>query len=262
MARTDAQCNVGISKHILDQECTYLFEHNDKVYVISKQLILDVFGVCVNGYVKEPKGHVSKSQVVHALQSYKLALANSSTNQWNTKSLGLPYSVKYPTIMSIIYQKEKVQYFNNKNAITIMRAKKGQKVDWAQIIFNSLCSELDMWYKYVKENKGDKKDTCQSAWCWQRSFSFLFMLQTENPHKSPTKVKIIKEEMQTTLENRKKATTNSPRSAFKRKNKVEEGGASHWGVKREHESTNLRAHKMMRGRVEPSIVPTMVRALV
>jgi hypothetical protein len=44
-----------------------------------------------------------------------------------------------------------------------MRVEKGQKVDWAHIIFSSLCNELDQWYKYVKENKGDKKDTCQSA---------------------------------------------------------------------------------------------------
>jgi len=44
-----------------------------------------------------------------------------------------------------------------------MRAEKGQKVDWAHIIFNSLCNEQDQWYKYVKENKGDKKDTCQFA---------------------------------------------------------------------------------------------------
>jgi len=40
-----------------------------------------------------------------------------------------------------------------------MKAENEHKVDWAQIIFNSLCSELDQWYKYVKENKGDKKDT-------------------------------------------------------------------------------------------------------
>jgi hypothetical protein len=72
----------------------------------------------------------------------------------------LPYFVKYLAIISIIYQKEKVQYFSNKNAITLMMAEKGQKVDWAQIIFISMCSELDRWYKYVKENKGDKKDTC------------------------------------------------------------------------------------------------------
>jgi hypothetical protein len=36
------------------------FGHKDKVYVINKQLIVDVFGVCAEGYVKEPKGHVSK----------------------------------------------------------------------------------------------------------------------------------------------------------------------------------------------------------
>jgi hypothetical protein len=32
------------------------FGHKDKVYVISKELIVNVFRVCVKGYVKEPKG--------------------------------------------------------------------------------------------------------------------------------------------------------------------------------------------------------------
>jgi hypothetical protein len=32
------------------------FRHKDKVYVINKQLIIDVFGVCVDEYVEEPKG--------------------------------------------------------------------------------------------------------------------------------------------------------------------------------------------------------------
>ncbi len=35
------------------------------------------------------------------------------------------------------------------------------------------------------------------------------------------------------LENRKKAVANSPKSALKRKNKVEKGGASGLGMKRE-----------------------------
>ncbi len=76
------------------------------------------------------------------------------------KSLGMPYSIRYLAIISIVYQKEKVQYCNNKNVITLVKVDKGQKVNWVQIIFNSLCSELDQWHKYVKENKGDKKDTC------------------------------------------------------------------------------------------------------
>jgi hypothetical protein len=53
-----------------------------------------------------------------------------------------------------------VTCFSNKNVITLMKVEKGKKVDWVQIIYNSLCNELDRWYKYAKENKGDKKDTC------------------------------------------------------------------------------------------------------
>ncbi len=40
------------------------FGHKDKVYVFSKQLIIDVFGVCVEGYVEELKGQVSKSLAI------------------------------------------------------------------------------------------------------------------------------------------------------------------------------------------------------
>jgi hypothetical protein len=32
-------------------------------------------------------------------------------------------------------------------------------------------------------------------------------------------------------------------------------------MNREHESTNLRAQKMMRGRVEPYAIPTMIRVM-
>ncbi len=62
------------------------FGHKDKVYVISKQLIVDVFGVCVERYVEESKGQVSKSLVVQALQSCRLAPTNSSVDQWKFKS--------------------------------------------------------------------------------------------------------------------------------------------------------------------------------
>jgi len=40
------------------------FGHKDKVYVINKQLIIDVFGVCAKGYVEDLKGQVSKSLTV------------------------------------------------------------------------------------------------------------------------------------------------------------------------------------------------------
>ncbi len=67
--------------------------------------------------------------------------------------------------------------------------------------------------------------------------------------------------MQTTLENRKKATKDSPINAFERKNKVENEGALGSGMKKEHENIDLRAQKMMRGKVEPYAMPIMVRVV-
>jgi len=43
------------------------FGHKDKVYVINKQLIVNVFGMCAEGYVEEPKGHANKSLAIQAL---------------------------------------------------------------------------------------------------------------------------------------------------------------------------------------------------
>jgi hypothetical protein len=48
-------------------------------------------------------------------------------------------------------------------------------------MYNSLCDELDWWYKYVKENKGGKKDTYQSTLILTKIFKYLFVHQNENP---------------------------------------------------------------------------------
>jgi hypothetical protein len=79
------------------------FGHKDKVYVINKQLIVDVFRVCVEGYVEEPKGQFNKSLAIQTLWNYRLATINSFANQWNAKNLGLPYSVRYLAIKSVTY---------------------------------------------------------------------------------------------------------------------------------------------------------------
>jgi hypothetical protein len=101
-----------------------------------------------------------------------------------------------------------------------VKAKKGQKVYWAQIIL---------------------KNKCQYALVLAKIFQYLFVHQKENPQKPLTKVKITKEKIQTTLENRKEAITDSPRNVFKTKNKVEKGGASSSRMKREHDNIKGRA---------------------
>ncbi len=89
---------------------------------------------------------------------------------------------------------------------------------------------------YVKENKRDKKDTCQFALVLAKIFQYMFVHQKDNPKKPSAKVKRTKQEMQSTLKNKNKVVANFSRSAFKRKNIVE-GGALGLGVKREQGGT-------------------------
>ncbi len=53
----------------------------------------------------------------------------------------------------------------------------------------------------------------------------IFSIKT-NPQKPQTKVKRTREEMQVTLENKRKVIAKSLRSVLKRNNRVEEGGTS------------------------------------
>jgi hypothetical protein len=51
------------------------------------------------------------------------------------------------------------------------------------------------WYKYIKDNKGDKKDTCQLALILTKIFKYLFFQQKKGPKKPHTKVKRIRNEV-------------------------------------------------------------------
>jgi hypothetical protein len=139
------------------------FGYQHKVYVISKQLIVNVFGVYVKGYIKDPNGQVNKS--IHCKHYIIVEVHPQIMQKINGMQRVWVCHILLNTMQSYLcfIKKKKMTYFNNKNAITLMIVKKRKKVDWAQIIYNSLCKELDQWYKYVKGNKGDKKDTCQLA---------------------------------------------------------------------------------------------------
>jgi hypothetical protein len=58
-----------------------------------------------------------------------------------------------------------------------------------------LCNELDKLYKYVKENKGDKKYICQYALILVKKIQYLFVHQKDRPQKPPANAKRIWEEM-------------------------------------------------------------------
>ncbi len=68
-------------------------------------------------------------------------------NQNNGQKSKMPFNNRYPIVIFVVYQREKVNYMSNKNAFAFMKVEEGIEVAWAKIMFNNLCSELDRWIK-------------------------------------------------------------------------------------------------------------------
>jgi hypothetical protein len=63
------------------------------------------------------------------------------------KKCKIPISIRYSIVIYVIYQRKKVNYMSNKNALTFMKVEEEIEVDWAYILFNNMCNELDRWTK-------------------------------------------------------------------------------------------------------------------
>jgi hypothetical protein len=59
----------------------------------------------------------------------------------------MPINIRYPTIIYVVYQREKVNHMNNRNTLSFMKVEERLHVDWAQLMFNNMCNELDKWTK-------------------------------------------------------------------------------------------------------------------
>jgi hypothetical protein len=86
----------------------------------------------------------------------KVALANISnrvpntynTNErWVVKKMRSEYANIIATILPIIYQKDKVQYFSNKSTMMISRLDHGEFVNWVIIMYFQLVKKLIKWEK-------------------------------------------------------------------------------------------------------------------
>jgi hypothetical protein len=59
----------------------------------------------------------------------------------------MPINIRYPTIIYVVYQREKVNYMNIRNTLSFTKVEERLHVDWAQLMFNNMCNELDKWTK-------------------------------------------------------------------------------------------------------------------
>jgi hypothetical protein len=96
-----------------------------------------------------------------------------------------------------------------------------------------MCSELDRWYKYVKENKGGKKNTCQSALVLAKKISICLYIKRIIHKNHQPRFKDLRRRCRQHQKIEKNLQHIIQEMVFKRKNKVEEGGALGSRLKRE-----------------------------
>jgi hypothetical protein len=60
-----------------------------------------------------------------------------SIKQWNVAKLKLPYDIRFPALIQIMYPK-KFYYFNNKDVISMMKTDKKEQIDWDNNMYRHL----------------------------------------------------------------------------------------------------------------------------
>jgi hypothetical protein len=93
----------------------------------------------------------------------------------------LPYDICLHALIQVIYQRDKIYYFNNKNVISITTIVQGKTIDWANILFKQLQRELTRWTTaQTKVMMGiikvdPKKDVCHSTLVIEILIQHLFL---------------------------------------------------------------------------------------
>jgi hypothetical protein len=85
------------------------------------------------------------------------ALVDITNEEWVVKKMRLEYTNIIAIILPIIYQKCKVQYFNNKYAMMISKVDHGESINWATIMYYPLVKELSNGKILVAIRFGDLK---------------------------------------------------------------------------------------------------------
>jgi len=103
--------------------------------IIDKHLLVEVLKFCHIGEKKLDKAKMSNVIITLANIVHKVPYTYNTNERWVVKKMKLGYVNWIVAILSIIYQKNKVHYFNNKFAMMIFKVDHGKSIDWAKIMY-------------------------------------------------------------------------------------------------------------------------------
>lgn len=81
------------------------------------------------------------------LKKIFLLYAYVRIEQWSVENMKMRYDIKFLVLIQVIYWKDKVCYFSNKNEISMMKINRGETVNQVEIMFKTLFKELGILAK-------------------------------------------------------------------------------------------------------------------
>jgi hypothetical protein len=113
---------------------------NGERITIDQTLIVKQFGVSVEGAMDVLNALFKEAQV--ALKNIIGLDAFVNKEEWSVIWMKEKYHGRFVAILQIIYQCERLAYFNNHIAITLNLVNKGKKINWCSIMLTQMFIEL------------------------------------------------------------------------------------------------------------------------
>jgi len=126
---------------------------------------------------------MSNVRIVVANIVDKVPNVYNTNERWVVKKMKPKYVNKIVAILSIIYKKDKVQYFNNKSTMMISKVDHEEFMNWVIIMYFQLIKELIKWDKCQKDmiegttKKKPKKDLCHFVIVLEVLFQKWFLVK-------------------------------------------------------------------------------------
>jgi len=118
--------------------------------IIDKHMLAEVFKTCHIGETEVDQAKMSDARITLANIIYRIPDTYNTSEGWVVQKMRSKYVNIITIILPIIYQKDKVQYFNNKSSMMISKVKHGESINWVTIMYSQLIKELIKWEKCQK----------------------------------------------------------------------------------------------------------------
>ncbi len=172
----------------------------DEQRIIDKHALVEVLRICHTRKTKADQAKMFNAIIALENITNRVFDNYNTIEGWVVKKMRSKYANRIVAILSIIYQKDKMQYFSNKFAMMISRIDHEKFVNWVAIMYFQIVKELIRWFKCQKNmikrttKKEPRKVVCHYAIVLEILFQKWFPLNGIESQEKKKKVNQCQED--------------------------------------------------------------------